>query len=163
MRRGILGLVCSLALVAGLTGTAQAAKYDDDTVIVKFAGDVSSAQRAALFNTAGVNRKVGSVAGVGAQVVSVQGDPAVVARRLNRSALVSYAEPNFILRATATPNDPLFPELYGLNNTGQTGGSSDADIDAPEGWDAAGLGAFPASGGTKIGIVDTGIDSTHQS
>ncbi len=161
MRRGILGLVCSLALVAGLTGTAQAAKYDDDTVIVKFAGDVSSAQRAALFNTTGVNRKVGSVAGVGAQVLSVQGDPAVVARRLNRSALISYAEPNVILRATATPNDPLFPELYGLNNTGQTGGSSDADIDGPEGWDAAGLGAFPATGGTKIGIVDTGIDQTH--
>ena len=161
MRRGILGLVCLLALMAGLTATAQAAKYDDDSVIVKFAGDVSSAQRAALFNTAGVNRTVGSVNGVGAQVVNVQGDPAVVARRLNRSALVSYAEPNFILRATAVPNDPLFPELYGLNNTGQTGGSADADIDAPEGWDAAGLGAFPASGGTKIGIVDTGIDSTH--
>jgi hypothetical protein len=31
-----------------------------------------------------------------------------------------------------------------------------ADIDAPEGWDVAGLGAFPASGGTTIGIVDTG-------
>ena len=161
MRRGILGLVCLLALMAGLTATAQAAKYDNDTVIVKFAGDLSSSQRAALFNTAGVNRTVGSVKGVGAQVVNVQGDPAVVARRLNRSALVSYAEPNFILRATAVPNDPLFPELYGLNNTGQTGGSADADIDAPEGWDAAGLGAFPASGGTKIGIVDTGIDSTH--
>ena len=161
MRRGILGLVCSLALVAGLTGTAQAAKYDNDTVIIKFASGVSSAQRAALFDTTGVNRKVGSVAGVGAQVVRVQGDPAVVARRLNRSVLVSYAEPNFILRATAVPNDPLFPELYGLNNSGQTGGSADADIDAPEGWDAAGLGAFPASGGPKIGIVDTGIDSAH--
>ena len=68
MRRGILGLVCLLALMAGLTGTAQAAKYDDDTVIVKFAGDVSSAQRAALFNAAGVNRTVGTVAGVGARL-----------------------------------------------------------------------------------------------
>ena len=103
----------------------------------------------------------GHVAGVGADVVNVTGDPATVAAQLNRSALVSYAEPNFILRATATPNDPLFPQLYGLNNTGQTGGKPDADIDAPEGWDAAGLGAFPATGGAKIGIVDTGIDQTH--
>jgi len=147
--------------MVGFTGTAQAANYDNDTVIVKFASGVASAQRAALFDTAGVTGKVGNVAGVGAQVVRVQGDPAVVARRLNRSVLVSYAEPNFILRATAIPNDPLFPELYGLNNTGQTGGSSDADIDAPEGWDAAGLGGCPATGGTKIGIVDTGIDQTH--
>jgi thermitase len=161
MRRGILGLICLLALVAGLTGTAQAANYDDDTVIVKFASDLSSAQRAALFNATGVDRKVGSVRGVGAEVVQVQGDPAVVARRLNRSLLVSYAEPNLILRATAIPNDPMFSQLYGLNNTGQTGGRVDADIDAPEGWDAAGLGAFPATGGVKIGIVDTGIDQTH--
>ena len=66
-----------------------------------------------------------------------------MARRLNRSVLVSYAEPNFILRSTAVPNDPRFAELYGLNNVGQTGGRVDADIDAPEGWDAAGLGSFP--------------------
>ena len=49
MRRGILGVVFLLTLSAGLTGTAQAAKYDEDTVIVKFASAVSSAQRAALF------------------------------------------------------------------------------------------------------------------
>jgi thermitase len=108
-----------------------------------------------------VGGKVGSVTGVGADVVRVQGDPAVVSDRLNRSALVSYAEPNFILSTSAVPNDPLFSQLYGLNNVGQTGGRVDADIDAPEGWDAAGLGAFPASGGVKIGIVDTGIDQTH--
>jgi thermitase len=161
MRRGILGLVCLLALGAGLTGTAQAASYDADTVIVKFTGGVSSAKRAALFDAAGVRRKVGSVAGVRAEVVRVEGDPAVVSRRLNRSLLVSYAEPNFILRATAVPTDPLFSQLYGLHNTGQTGGRADADIDAPEGWDASGLGLFPATGGVKIGIVDTGIDQTH--
>jgi subtilisin family serine protease len=106
-------------------------------------------------------KTLGSVRGVGAKVVKVDGDPAAVANRLNRSALVQYAEPNFILRTQATPNDPLFSQLYGLHNAGQTGGTNDADIDAPEGWDAAGLGAFPATGGPKIGIVDTGIDQTH--
>jgi thermitase len=161
MRRGILGLVCLLAFAVGLTGSAQAAKYDSDTVIVRYANGVSTAERVALFDRAGVKRTVGSVAGVGAKVVRVSGDPAAVASRLNRSALVSYAEPNFILRATAVPNDPLFSQLYGLHNVGQTGGRSDADIDGPEGWDAAGLGSFPATGGVKIGIVDTGIDQTH--
>jgi hypothetical protein len=129
--------------------------------VVKYASGISTAERLALFDSAGVTRTVGSVAGVGAKVVSVSADPAVVAERLNRSARVAYAEPNFILTATASPNDPLFPELYGMNNTGQTGGSAGADIDAPEGWDAAGLGGFPATGGVKIGIVDTGIDQTH--
>ena len=103
----------------------------------------------------------GRIAVNGATVARVAGDPPAVASRLNRSPLVAYAEPNFVLRATAVPNDPLFAELYGFNNTGQTGGRPDADIDAPEGWDAAGLGGFPATGGVKIGIVDTGIDQTH--
>jgi thermitase len=161
MRRGILGASCLLALVAGPIGTAQAADYDPDTVIVKYVRALSASERAALFSSTGVVRTVGSVDGVGAKVVEVSGDPAVVARRLNRSVLVSWAEPNFILRAGAVPNDPLFTDLYGLHNTGQTGGRADADIDAPEGWDAAGLGAFPATGGVKIGIVDTGIDQTH--
>ena len=161
MRRGTLALACLAVFAIGLTGTAHAAKYDADTVIVKYRSGVSTAERTALFDAAGVQKTVGSVTGVGAKVVRVSGDPAAVARRLNRSALVAYAEPNFVLRATATPNDPLFSQLYGLNNTGQTGGTPDADIDAPEGWDAAGLGSFPASGGVKIGIVDTGIDQTH--
>ena len=161
MRRGLLGVACLFVLLFCLSGTAQAASYDPHTVIVKYASGLSNAQRLALFNNTGVTGTVGSVTGVGANVVSVSGDPAVVAERLNRSALVDYAEPNFILKAGATPNDPLFPELYGLNNSGQTGGRPDADIDAPEGWDAAGLGAFPATGGVKVGIVDTGIDQTH--
>ena len=161
MRRGTLGVVGLLVLFAALAGPAQAASYDAHTVIVKFSSGTSTAERAALLSSAGVTGTTGHVAGVGADVVTVTGDPAATAARLNRSALVSYAEPNFILRATATPNDPLYPQLYGLNNTGQTGGKPDADIDAPEGWDAAGLGAFPATGGARIGIVDTGIDQTH--
>jgi thermitase len=161
MRRGIFVASCLLVLLFAFAGSAQAARYDTDTVIVKYASGVTTAERLALFDSAGVTGTVGSVTGVGAKVVRVSADPAVVAERLNRSALVDYAEPNFILTSTATPNDPLFPELYGMNNTGQTGGRSDADIDAPEGWDAAGLGSFPATGGVKIGIVDTGIDQTH--
>jgi thermitase len=161
MRRGILGVACLLVLLTASAGSARAARYDAHTVIVKFADGVSGAQRAAVLSSAGATGTAGHVAGVGADVVAVTGDPTAVAAQLNRSALVDYAEPNFILKATATPNDPLYPQLYGLNNTGQTGGRADADIDAPEGWDAAGLGGFPASGGATIGIVDTGVDQTH--
>lgn len=161
MRRGILSAVCLAVFALAFAGSAHAARYDADTVIVKYRETVTSAQRAALFERTGATRTLESVPGVGAKVLRVAGDPAVVARKLNASPLVSYAEPNFILRTQAVPNDPLFPDLYGLHNTGQTGGAADADIDAPEGWDAAGIGAFPASGGVKIGIVDTGIDQTH--
>ncbi len=159
MRRAIAG--CTAILLMFCAATAQGARYDSNEVIVRYADGVSTAQRVALFDRSGVAKTLGPVAGVGAKVVKVAGDPAAVAARLNRSSLVRYAEPNLILRTQAIPNDSRFGELYGLDNTGQTGGSADADIDAPEGWDAAGLGAFPAAGGVRIGIVDTGIDQAH--
>ncbi|HVR35719.1 MAG TPA: hypothetical protein VMS21_07690, partial [Methylomirabilota bacterium] len=54
------------------------------------------------------------------------------------SGLVKYAEPDYIIQATQThPNDTHYANgrLWGLHNTGQDGGTADADIDAPEGWD----------------------------
>jgi thermitase len=161
MRRTVSLAACVAALLAACAGNAYAAEYSSNQVIVKYADGVSAADRASLNASAGVTRTIGSVAGVGADVVRTTREPRSVAARLNRSALVEYAEPNYILRTQATPNDPLFSQLYGFHNTGQTGGTPDADIDAPEGWDAAGLGVFPPAGGTKIGIVDTGIDQTH--
>src|SRR3954449_2581385 len=140
-----------VAVVAGLCLAATAsASYDAHTVLVKFAPSTTAAQRAAL----GAADVVGSVQGLGVQVVRVSSPTRAVAA-LNRSPLVQYAELNQTLTASATPNDPRYAEEYGLNNTGQTGGTPDADIDAPEGWDAAGLGTFPSSGGALVGIVDT--------
>ena len=66
------------------------------------------------------------------------------------------AEPDYIVHADLTPNDPNFNSLYGLNNTGQTGGTSDADIDAPEAWNVD-----TGSGNAIVAIIDTGIDYTH--
>ena len=50
------------------------------------------------------------------------------------SPSVAYAEPNLKLRPAAAPNDPGYDQLWGLNNTGQTGGTADSDADAPEAW-----------------------------
>lgn len=74
---------------------------------------------------------------------------------------VAYAEPNWIVRASelsiqATPDDPQFGSLWGLNNTGQSGGTVDADIDAPEAWDTS-----TGSSSVVVGVIDTGIDYNH--
>ena len=141
---------------AAPAATAQAADYHPSTVIVKYDAGLSPSARQAIDTAAGVVGRVGSVKGVGASVVRVTGDPADVAARLNRASGVQYAEPNFTLRATARPHDPRFGELYGIDN------ANDADMDGPEGWDLFGVGTFPASGGVKVGIVDTGIDKAHE-
>ncbi len=152
-------LACVLCLCLA---SAAPAAYDRDSVIVKPSDRGLAGALAPLLERAGAGEVLGTVRGLGARVLRVSGDPAAVAARLNRSPLVQYAEVNHILRATAVPDDARFGDLYGLNNTGQLGGLADADIDAPEGWSAAGLGAFPTTGGVKVGIVDTGIRATHE-
>ena len=133
----------ALALTLALAGSASAATYDAHTVIVKLAPGVSTTDRAALFARTGVLESLSSIHGLGALVVRVSGDPGTVAQRLNASSQVLYAERNVILRATAIPNDPRFGELYGLNNTGQGGGTADADIDAPEALGRGGRRRLP--------------------
>ncbi len=75
---------------------------------------------------------------------------------LKAEANVEYAEPNYLYYAFDTPNDPDFNKLWGMNNTGQTGGTADADIDAPEAWAIT-------KGDTSIvvGVIDTGVDYKH--
>ena len=70
---------------------------------------------------------------------------------------VLYAQPNYIHRyVSAFPNDPYFPYLYGLHNTGQTGGTLDADIDAPEAWDLR-----TDACNVIVAVIDSGVDYTH--
>lgn len=76
--------------------------------------------------------------------------------RLKKNPNVEYAEPNYIYSINLIPNDPLFSNLWGLNNTGQTGGTPDADIDAPEAWD------IQTGSNTVVGVIDTGVDYTHE-
>lgn len=76
---------------------------------------------------------------------------------LENDTRVAYAEPNFILQISDTPNDPMFDQLWGLHNTGQTGGTADADIDALEAWDIS-----SGSADVIVAVIDTGVDPTHE-
>ncbi len=76
---------------------------------------------------------------------------------LRRDPEILYAEPNYIVRALATPNDPRFPELYGLDNTGQSGGRPDADVDAVEAWDTS-----VGTSRVVVAVIDTGVDYNHE-
>jgi thermitase len=144
-------VVGALAIVPAPAASAAARPYDAHSVIVRYAASATPGAKARAANAAGVVARVARVAGAGAHVVRVKGDPRAVARRLNRSRAVLYAEPNHTMRVMTTPNDARFGELYGL-----------ARLQAPVGWDLAGLSAFPSEGGVEVGIVDTGIDANHE-
>ncbi|MCF6212221.1 MAG: S8 family serine peptidase, partial [Gammaproteobacteria bacterium] len=70
---------------------------------------------------------------------------------------IEFVEYNYEIRALLTPNDPHFDSLWGLHNTQQTGGSFDADIDAPEAWDS-----HTGDANIIIAVIDTGVDYGHE-
>jgi hypothetical protein len=76
---------------------------------------------------------------------------------LERHPLVRFAEPNYYLYADAIPNDPQFDQLWAMHNTGQTGGTADADIDGPESWDR-----IQDASSVVVGIIDTGVNYRHE-
>jgi thermitase len=147
---GAITLTAALpaAVAAQSSPGARPVAADPGTVIVRL-GSHPSRRRLAQ---AGVDATVTTVAGTGARLVRVNGDPATVAARLARTRGVRWAEPNLLVHAfEATPHDAQWRSLDGVRRVG-----------APAFWGAHGLGAFPATGGVAIGIVDTGIDQGHE-
>ncbi|MEO8447733.1 MAG: S8 family serine peptidase, partial [bacterium] len=92
------------------------------------------------------------------------------------SGIFEYAEPDFIYPEgcllLSVPNDPLFSTQWGLKNTGQllsTGstfllqgdfptvtGIPGSDMNVDRAWDIT-----TGSPNVKIGVIDSGIDSSH--
>ena len=81
-------------------------------------------------------------------------------KELEKQPGVASAQPNYVKRLASMPNDPHFPNLWGLNNTGQTFdnvvGQVDADIDAPEAW-----AVTQGSADIVVAVLDTGTDLLH--
>jgi subtilisin family serine protease len=97
--------------------------------------------------------------------------------RLPKDSRVEFAEPNYIVRSLdhaggapmpsiaandmvraleLIPNDHDFEELWGLHNTGQNGGTPDADIDAPEAWSVI------TGGDVVVAVIGTGVAYDHE-
>ncbi|UCB58736.1 MAG: S8 family serine peptidase [Thermoplasmatales archaeon] len=70
---------------------------------------------------------------------------------------VEYAETNGLSQtACLIPDDVDFDKQWALENTGQTGGKIDSDIDATDVWDIE-----TGSSDIVIAVIDSGIDYNH--
>jgi len=80
------------------------------------------------------------------------------ANELAEDPRVAWAEPDahFSGHSSLIPDDPGFVNCWGIRNTGQTGGTSDMDMDGNEAWDNT-----SGSSSIKVLIIDTGVDDLH--
>jgi serine protease len=135
-------------------------KHAPGTVLVRFDSNLPESSRAAVRSlVAGrVIDRLGIVAGLEHLEVAIPVDQAIMA--LQALPFVVYAEPDYVIQATSTPNDAHFGLLWGMNNTGQTvnsdPGTAGADISAPAAWALS-----TGSSSFVIAVIDTGIQRTH--
>ncbi len=167
--------ICRLALAAAILaalaiGSAGPAKAEKATELVD--GREAAANQVLVRFRAAAPALAGIALGLDtdeARPVGGMGWVLFHSRSLNVAALlqrlaarpdVLSAEPDYIVHADNTPNDPLFPNLWGLQNTGQViggqAGRPGADISAVRAWDIT-----TGSRNNVVGVVDTGIDYTH--
>ncbi len=155
----VLGVAASvLAVAAGQLAVADPGPkpYAPDKVIIKFKKNATVAERQAIkADLKGQTRK--NFSWIDAELLSIQ-DISVeeAVNRYKNHGKVEYIEPDYIVEALEVPDDPMFDQLWGLLNTGQTGGTPDADIDADDAWNV-GTGTHDV----LVGVVDTGVDYNH--
>jgi subtilisin family serine protease len=137
-----------------------ALEYDPYTVLVGFKADTPEQIKAFARALVGGQyvRSFPNVPGLEQIRIGVPVPDAVTA--ISMLPGVDFAEPDYIVHAQVTPNDPSFGELWGMNNTGQTvngdPGTAGADIDAPEAWDI-----FIGDPNFIIDSIDTGVNYLH--
>ncbi|GEM_PF-2211077 len=158
-------------------GVLEHYDYVNGELIVKFKDEVDDEQREEIRQNFNVEI-VKQFNYVGAEVWQLPPGMNVVNMvvQLHEDPVFEYAEPNLIITLDlpadfeeaggfeiqdnnndrVIPNDPLFDDLWGMYNTGQTGGTEGADIDATRAW------TITTGEPILIAIVDTGIDYEHE-
>ena len=148
------------ALFLALVQLAAGEEYNKTNLLVRFDAEVQSAQRTNILNALGgatISQKYTLVPDLYLVTLPAGQQVDQVLSAYNATPGIRYAEPNYVVRVAATtPNDPRFSELWGLHNTGQTGGTPGADIRAPEAWDFN-----TGSREIIVAVIDTGVDYTH--
>lgn len=84
-------------------------------------------------------------------------DDLELARRLHDDPAFAWIHPDLVLNLipSRVPDDPLFPDEWHLDNTGQGGRTGGVDINAPMAWDIA------TGAGVTIAVLDSGVQLDH--
>lgn len=144
----------------GLRSQPQHNKFREGQILLKPRRGVPAAQIASLHARIGARAAKAYLHGAWLLVRLPPGKTVHQALAYYRvSPLVEHAEPDYVIKASMTPNDPRYLDgsQWPLNNTGQNGGTNDADIDAPEAWDV-----FRSAPQIVVAVIDTGARTTHE-
>ncbi|MBC7771440.1 MAG: S8 family serine peptidase [Pyrinomonadaceae bacterium] len=137
------------------------AQWDPEVILVRFKAGASDQAKASMMSLVGGTSIEQFWLVPGLETVKVTGDIFQSIDLLSLfPSLIEYAEPDYMVHTFVTPNDPSYGQLWGMHNTGQTvngdPGITNADINAPQAWDA-----FTGDANFVIADIDTGVNYNH--
>ena len=130
-------------------------------IIVQFPSEFTESQIVTIENEYSLERLKTFVFSKNAYLYRAGGDALKslkVANNLYESGRVIYAYPNWLRKRTKryTPNDPLSPSQWHLENTGQGGCTPGEDVNIVSVWDT-----YKGSSNEVVAIVDDGMETGH--
>lgn len=165
MQNKIVALLCSLVFFT-ITVKSQDNNYVPGQLIVMLKYKTDSKSLENTFPSIGLKAKQLLVDELNIWLYEFNSDAAndnVILNKVKMNSNVAAAQFNhYVTERSLFPNDPQFGQQWSLNNTGQNGGTPDADIDAPEAWGIT-TGGVTATGDTiVIAIIDGGFFLDHE-
>lgn len=154
---GLLLTGASGAVSAATHITGAKGDFDKHSVLVKFKDQAGPGERKNLArainatfkdrNNDGVDDRFANIGkGRLAQLELAKGQQVdQILKRLANHPMIEFAEPNYMVYATATPNDTQYSSLWGMSM-----------ISAPTAWDST-IG----DPSIVVGVIDTGFDYNH--
>ena len=144
-----------LLLIGLILNSLSGQEYVPDRIIVKLAPDISRNDFSSILDTN--NYVVEKVLVRRLNIISIklknnQISPLDAIKEFRNNPFVDKAILDTKVSRRDMPDDMQFDQQWALHNVGQSGGTEDADIDAPEVWDIATGGITPL-GDTIVSLL----------
>ena len=156
----ILGLFLFLATGFQLQGQTTPPQVVAGELLVQMEAELKTWPRS--FLEQGIRPSKALIPSMSIWLVEVpQGHETALLAWLRQQKQVRLAQYNHYISLRSPPNDPLFSLQWPLHNTGQTGGSAGADIQALQAWNLSTGGLTPFGDTIVICVIDDGLDTQH--
>jgi len=144
---------------------SETTPFVKNKLIVKFDDSFDITQIETLLKNTNFNLNRKLVRRLNIWEVSIDGNKfkneAIALSEIRTYTEVVYAQLDHLVSPRLIPNDPEFNQMWDMNNTGQGGGTNNADIDAPEAWDITTGGLTALGDEIVVAVVDGGVQTSH--
>jgi len=153
-----------LLLIGLIINSVSGQEYVLDRVIVKLAPDISPNDFGSILDTNYYVVEKVLVRRLNIISIKLKNNQISLVdaiKEFRNNPFVDKAIPDTKVSRRDMPDDTQFDQQWALHNVGQSGGTEDADIDAPEAWDIATGGVTPLGDTIVVAIIDGGMMLTH--